>query len=615
MGIVVTVTLFVLAVLAVTWLAEKLEWSAPLLLMAAGALGSVLPFVHAPELEPELVLVVLLPPLLYASAVNTSLVEFRRNLASIGWLSVGLVLLTLASVGLVVWAVLGVSWPAALALGAVVAPPDAVAATAVARRVGLPRRVVALLEGESLVNDATALVSLRSALLALGATLSAWAVLGDFAWAVLSAIVIGAVVARLAGLVFRILPTGQLTTSLTFLVPFMAYVPTEELGGSGVLAVVVAGLVLGHRSHVEQGPGDRVAGRITWRTIQFLLENSVFLLIGLQARSVWAAASLSDRGWPVIVATCVATLGTVVVVRLLAVLATFALTRGRADSPPLSGAIVVGWAGMRGVVTLAAALSLPPSVPERDVLVLAALVVTVGTLLLQGLTLPWLARRVGLRGPDPREDAIEEAMILQRANAEAFAVVGATASDDERQDLDQLRDQQTSMLNAVWERLGRSDVATPGLTRGRLYVSVLQAQRAAVLRIRDAGTADHSVLSSVLAQLDVQEAIASNISERAGAITSGRLTVSPSVEPCDHLADAPACVRPLTPQGCQDCVREGLQPVHLRLCLKCGNVGCCDSSPGRHAARHHAETGHPVMRSFEPGESWRWCYVHEVISD
>lgn len=155
-------------VLGTTWLAERLRWSGPLLLM----LGSVLPFVHVPEMEPEFVLVVLLPPLLYASAVNTSLVDFRRHLASIGWLSVGLVLITIADVGLVVGAVLGVPLAAALALGAVVAPPDAVAATAVARRMGLPRRVVTLLEGESLGNDATALVGLRSALLALSAALS-----------------------------------------------------------------------------------------------------------------------------------------------------------------------------------------------------------------------------------------------------------------------------------------------------------------------------------------------------------------------------------------------------------------------------------------------------------
>lgn len=614
MELVVTVTLFTLAVLAVTWAAERSGWSAPLLLMLVGVLGSVLPFVHVPELEPELVLVVLLPPLLYASAVNTSLVEFRRNLASIAWLSVGLVVVTLVAVGVVVASVLGVPLPAALALGAIVAPPDAVAASAVARRVGLPRSVVSLLEGESLVNDATALVSLRSALLALSATLSFWAVMGDFAWAVVSAVGIGALVARVGGFIFRILPSTDFTTSLTFLLPFVAFVPTEEVGGSGVLAVVVAGLVLGHRSQVEQGPEDRLAGRITWRSIQFLLENSVFLLIGLQARTIWSDVAGSDHGWPLILATCAAVLATVVLVRLAAVLATYALTRRRTDAPSLAGAVVVGWAGMRGVVTLAAALSLPQAVPGREVLVLAALVVTAGTLLLQGLTLPWVARRVGLRGPDPREDAIEEAMILQRATGEAFATVEATVSDDERSHLVDLRERQTTALNAVWERLGRADVNTPATTRGRLYLRLLQAQRAAVLRIRDAGEADPSVLASVLAQLDVQETIAARLDARAGTASDGHLSLARSAEPCAHLEDAPACVVPRTPEGCPDCAAEGLRPVHLRLCLTCGNVGCCDSSVGRHATRHFEKSGHPVMRSFEPGESWRWCYLDQLIS-
>lgn len=614
MDLVVTVTLFVLVVLAVTWLAERLRWSAPLLLLLVGVLGSVLPFVHVPVLEPEFVLAVLLPPLLYSSAVNTSLVDFRANLTSIGWLSVGLVLVTLGVVGVVVWWVLGVPLPAALALGAIVAPPDAVAATAVARRVGLPRRVVTLLEGESLVNDATALVSLRSALVALSAALSVGAIVGDFAWAVASAVAIGFVVARLGGFAFRLLPNSELATSLTFLVPFAAYVPTEEVHGSGVLAVVVAGLVLGHRSHVDQGPEDRVAARITWRTLQFLLEHAVFLLIGLQARTIWAAAAASAYSPALIAATCVATVATVIGVRLAAVLATYALTRRRREAPSLPGALVVGWAGMRGVVTLAAALSLPQTVPARDVLILTALVVTASTLLLQGLTLPWLARRVGLRGPDPREDAIEEAMILQRASAAAFAAVGAAASEDERPHLADLRERQATSLNAVWERLGRPGVDTPASTRGRLYLRILQAQREEILRLRESADVDQAVVASVLAQLDVQETIATRINERADTHTPGeRLSVGGPGDACGHLADAPACVAPLTPDGCPECAAEGLRPVHLRLCLACGHVGCCDSSAGRHARRHFDTTGHPVMRSFEPGESWRWCYVDDLI--
>lgn len=613
--IVVAVALFGLVVLVTSWASERLRLPAPLLLIAVGVIGSFLPFVHVPALQPEVVLVGLLPPLLYSAAVNTPMADFRRNLPAIGALSVGLVAFTMAGVGLVTWAILGVPAAAALALGAVVAPPDAVAATAVARRVGLPRDVVTVLEGESLVNDATALVGLRTALLGLTASVSAVSVAGDFAWAVASGVAIGFAAARLAGLGFRSLHSPAQTTVLSFLVPFAAYVPTEQLHGSGVIAVVTAGLVLGHRAQVEQDAAARLAGRVNWATIAFALENSVFLLIGLQAHTILADAAASPVGAAGTWAACAAVLGATIALRLVWVLAFFLIVgRHRGDS--FRRSLITGWAGMRGVVTLGAALSLPADVPQRPVLVLIAMAVTVGTLVLQGTTLGRLARLLRLGGPDAREDAVEEALILQRANAAGIRTARRAARAGDEEALADLAADLERRTNGVWERLGRpdSDLEPPAVTLRRLRLAALKGQRAEVLRIRDGGKAEQSVVADVLGQLDLEEALLGSITAKAREVAATPFRAPAPRPPCVHLRDAPACTPPASAE-CLECVAEGTTPVHLRECLTCGHVGCCDSSPGRHATRHFAETGHPVMRSFEPGESWRWCYVDEVITD
>ncbi len=613
--LVVTGAVFLFVVLATSWVADKWKLSAPLLLMAVGLVGSFLPFVHVQPLQPEFVLVALLPPLLYSAAVNTPIADFRTNLPSIVALSVGLVLFTVAGVGLVTWAILGVPLAAAFALGAIVAPPDAVAAAAVARRVGLPRRLVTVLEGESLVNDATALVSLRTATLALAASVTAAGVLGDFIWAVVSGVVVGVVVARLAGLAFRLLEGAVMPTALSFLVPFAAYVPAEQLHGSGVIAVVAAGLVLGHRAQVEQGASARLFGRINWATISFVLENSVFLLIGLQAHAILADAAASEVGvWRALAATA-AVLVAVIALRMVWVLGTYALI-GRRKGGDLRESVASGWAGMRGVVTLAAALSLPESVPQRPVLILIALGVTLGTLVVQGTTLGWLARRLGLRRPDPREDAVEQAMILQRAGVAGLKAAEAAARPGDDEALAGLRAEQERRVNAVWERLGRpdSEFEPPAAAAKRLRWAALEGQRAEVLKIRDESKADQAVISEVLGGLDLEESMLGLASAKADAVSASPFTVRSHAEPCEHLQVAPECLRPESGE-CLECVAEGTAPVHLRECLTCGHVACCDSSVGRHATRHYEATGHPVMRSFEPGESWRWCYVDELISE
>ena len=283
-------------VLACTWVAERVDIPAPFLLIFVGVVASYVPMVPEVELSEDVVLFGLLPPLLYAAAQGTSLVDFRANRRAILLLSVGLVVFTTFGVGLVAHLLLpGVSWAIALAIGAVVAPPDAVAATAIGRRIGLPRRIVTILEGESLLNDATALVALGTALaVAEGSGFEPVDVGLDFLLAAGGGVVVGFVFFLVVAKLRRHLTDPVLDSGMSLVVPFAAYVAAEEVHASGVIAVVVAGLLLGHKAPILQTAQSRIAERLNWRTIAFVLENTVFLLIGLQARSIVEGAGESD---------------------------------------------------------------------------------------------------------------------------------------------------------------------------------------------------------------------------------------------------------------------------------------------------------------------------------
>ncbi|HEY7174254.1 MAG TPA: cation:proton antiporter, partial [Micromonosporaceae bacterium] len=343
--------------------------SEPLVLTLIGLAASYLPFIPNLRLTPQLVLVGLLPPLLYTAAIRTSLVDFRANKRPIMLLSVGLVLFTTFGVALVVWALLPVSFAVSVALGAVVAPPDAVAATAIARRTGLPRRIVTILEGESLFNDATALVTLRTAIAAIAGVVSIWHVGGDFLLSVVGGVAVGVVVAYLLGLIRQHVDDPVVDTTISFLAPFIAYLPAERIHGSGVLAVVTAGLILSQNAAIWQGAASRIAERTNWRTIQFVLENAVFVLIGLQVRAIVTGAWHADLGHGRLLLTCLAVLGAVFVLRPMWVFPATYLPRRipsirRVDPPPpLTYPAVISWAGMRGVVTLAAVFVIPADTP------------------------------------------------------------------------------------------------------------------------------------------------------------------------------------------------------------------------------------------------------------
>jgi CPA1 family monovalent cation:H+ antiporter len=270
---------------------------------------------------------------------------------------------------------------------------------------------------------------------------------------------------------------------------------------------------------------------------------------------------------------------------------------------------------MRGVVTLAAAFVLPEDTPHRDVLVLAAFVVVGGTLLLQGPTLPWLVRRLGLIGPDTAEDALEEAALLSRATRAGLQRLEELRHEgDDPAVIDRLEQRAKARADAAWERLGNSnDAETPSEAYRRLRFEMLQAERAVVLEARASGKVDDEILRDVLALLDTEESLLDRLHEKGSAVERELVARNDRVQACEHLQLARGAVRPGTPDGCEECLRDGTRWVHLRLCLQCGHVGCCDSSPRRHASGHHQQTGHPVMRSFEQGEAWRWCYVDDRL--
>ncbi|MDQ2849390.1 Na+/H+ antiporter [Dermatophilaceae bacterium Sec6.4] len=623
MHVAISVFFIAATVVVIASLARRVNISAPLLLVAVGAAYSYLPGVAAIRLEPDVILLGFLPPLLFAAASTTSVVDIARDKRQILGLSVLLVLFTAFGVALVAWKLLEVPFAVAVALGAIVAPPDAVAATAIARKIGLPRRVVLILEGESLLNDATALVTVTTAktIIATG-SITWYGISGNVALASLGGGAIGFVAFKLIAFVRGRVQDTVTSVAISFISPWIAYLPAEELHSSGVIAVVVAGLLLAHDAHLIQTPQSRVAERINWSTVTFLLENTVFLLIGVQARSIIDGVRNSELGDGRVVLTSLVVLVTVIALRPVylgfwQVLSRFVHFQQDPITP--REAVVASWAGMRGVVTIAAALLLAPNTPERDAIIFIALVVTIGTLALQGFSLGSLARSLDLHGPDPREDALQQAQLVQASVDAGRERLDEILTKETLPDevVEQLRRGGDRRANLVWERLGTGQAAdseTPTHTYRRIRTQMLDAERSTMLKIRDKGVMDHEVLEQVMRSLDLEESAITYSDERSETIREHTLLTPESRSfGCEHLRAAPVAVDPLTPEGCPDCAREGTDPVHLRLCLTCGRVGCCDSSVGMHADQHFRETGHPVMRSFEPGEAWRWCYVDSKL--
>ncbi len=405
---ILTAVLITLVVIAILYeLARRLGVPYPTLFVLGGLVLAFVPGLPRINLEPDLVLFVFLPPLLFTAAVATPIRDLRTNFAPLVRLSLGLVVFTMVIVAVVAHTVIpGLDWAAAFTLGAIVAPTDALAATSVFRRLRAPGVVVTLVEGEALFNDATALVAYRATVAAaVGGTFVLSEALGTFVIAAIGGAALGVLIGRVAGELLRRLDDPPVEVAISLVVPFAAYLPAEQLGLSGVLAAVAAGLVIGSRLGTILTPSSRVLWLTSWKMIGFVLNGFVFLLIGLELPTV--LEGLGGRAAIEIVGVVTLISVIVVVARFLWVFASSLLPgsprRLIARRDPRVAArltFVVSWAGLRGAVSLAAALALPAGFPERNLILLVTFVVILVTLVGQGLTLPWILRWAGYEGID-----------------------------------------------------------------------------------------------------------------------------------------------------------------------------------------------------------------------
>jgi len=434
----IVVLLLMVAMLLVV-AAQKFELPYPVVLVVAGLGLSFVPHLPTVQLRPEIVFYFFLPALIYPAALFTSWRDFRRNLRPILWLAIGLVLVTMATVAILSHAIIpSLPWAAAFALGAIVSPPDAIAATAIIRRLSVPHQIEAILEGESLVNDATALVALQFALGALtSGQFSPTAASIRFVGVALGGIGFGLLVGYVIRWVHRHLDDPPVQITISLLTPFMAYLPAERLHVSGVLATVAAGIYLGWHSPTTVSARYRIQAFSFWQMVVFLLNGFVFISIGLQLPAI-----LRDlRGESIFRLIDEAALVSlaVVVVRIVWVFVATYLSRllfrrfyERDPNPSWKQVVLMAWAGMRGVVSLAAAFALPitltdgRSFPARNYILFLTFAVILTTLVIQGLTLPFLIRKLGIKDDGATDE--EERVARLAANTAALSFINDLAS-------------------------------------------------------------------------------------------------------------------------------------------------------------------------------------------
>lgn len=548
----VQLLLVIVGAIAVSGLAQRRGMESSLLIVVVAGLVSFIPGLPRFGLEPDIILGLVLPPLLYATALNFSFFSFVQNLRPILALGIGLVVLTTVAVGFfAAWVVPGLSLGAALLLGAIVAPPDAVTAVAIGRKLGLPKRMMAILVGESLVNDAAALTIFA---------ITAAAVTGThtlfenpillFLYDAIVGIIVGILLGWGAQWLRLRLKNSALETVLGLVVPFAAYLAAEQLEASGVLAVVMAGFSLGLNS-TQVSYTTRLQERQVWDSLNVLLEAFVFSYMGLQLRFVIADVIAGGQNpWTIFGIGGLVLL--VMLVRPLGVFPLFGLgalsffwrrrqiKRFAADtqSPekeaqrevrrqdlqenrrrfprriyePLTWRqnLVISWTGMRGVVSLAAAAGTPLTTPGRDSIQAIAFVVAIGTLLVQGLTLPALIHRLDIADPSEAEFERQESEKAQKVSQTATQEVMAKFLADPPEGLGP---EILERFQQFTNRQEQDEAATQSMRRlGPIFITLrqemLEAQREAIIRERDEGRLDDEAARSFIEQLDYQEAAA-----------------------------------------------------------------------------------------------------------
>ena len=528
------VVLLLAVVAAGTLLARRIGVPYPILLVVVGLALGLVPGVPRVELEPETVLLVFLPPILFSTAFFLSPRELWRNVRPISLLAVGLVITTtLAVAGVARVLVPDMPWAVALALGAIVSPPDAIAATTIGRRLNLPRRLVFIMEGESLVNDATALTIYRLAVVAVGATtLTAAEAAATFAFVAIGGIAVGLAIGAIASWLLSLFDDPPVEVLVSLIVPFAAYLPAESIGASGVLATVAAGLFVGWRASRVMTSNTRILGTATWKMVIFVVNGLAFLLIGLQLPTVIEDVEGREPMELLVMAAAISL--TVIVVRLLWIYPATYLPRWlipsvarRDPAPPARVPVILGWAGMRGAVSLAAALALPPTIasgafPERGLVIYLTFSVILVTLIGQGLTLPLLIRR--LRVTDDGQTQHEEVhartvaaeAALERLDSLETEVPGHVPL------INQLRDRYRHQGEHLahdhdgddggvtgGDGIAQAEEMTPEeveeMEHDDIRRAVIAAQRLAIIALRDRGEIGDEALRGVERDLDLDE--------------------------------------------------------------------------------------------------------------
>ncbi|WP_162233329.1 Na+/H+ antiporter [Sphingomonas sp. Leaf33] len=495
--------LLIAAAMGLTVLARRIEIPSAVMLVLGGMVLAFVPTLPHINLQPELALALFLPPLLQASALRTDWGLFRSNIVFIALLAFGAVLFTAGIVAVTARGLIpGMGWPAAIALGAIVAPPDAVAATSVLKRFRLPKRIVAVLEGESLINDASALVLYKLAIsAALIGSVGVGQVLSSFSVTALIGVVVGLAAGFAANWLMQRMKDHFLEILASFLAGFISYLAAEWVDGSGVLAAVACGGLIG-RAQLKLAARTRLQSHSAWELVEFILASLVFLLVGLQLREIMTRLVDYDHGHLIVLGVAMSLV--LIVSRFVWVFVTFypaaavaSVLQGGKFNPPLSYPTIISWAGMRGVVSLAAALALPSGFPQRDLIVFLAFCAIFSTLVVQGTTLKLLIRWFDPKDPDI--GVVNHATV--RARETVAAAVAGVVPEGGR-----------TARELVSEFQARRDAALSGcavvghdrldaLLRQKL--ATIEAARGELHEMRD--DIDAETLATLTQQLDLEE--------------------------------------------------------------------------------------------------------------
>jgi monovalent cation/hydrogen antiporter len=517
------ILLLLVLVAALAALAKRFQVPYPIILVIGGVVISLFPHIPHVALDPDIIFLVILPPLLFSSAYVTSWREFRHNMFSIGMLAFGLVGFTVLCVAAAArWILPGFDWRMGLVLGAIVSTTDAIAASAIAKRLGLPKRITDILEEESLVNDASGLLALEfaTALIVSGIRPTLGQGLEQLLYLVVASIVIGLILGKLIHFVESKIDDAAIEITISLIAPYLAYLAAEGLNTSGVLATVVCGLYLGHKSSMYLSSGARLTGAAVWETLTFILNGFVFLLIGFQLPYILAGIRNFSLAHLLVLGALLSI--AVILIRLIWIfpgsrVAYFVRHRflHQTDAlPPTRAVFVVGWTGMRGVVALAAAISLPEFLsdgspfPQREVMIFLTFCVIFVTLVLQGLTLPPLIRCLGLagiEGSDPEEEKARRAMVEA---ALAYLEHAREAKPEFVSVYDNLIRFQKHRMRMIDGKSKDDTIETRETYEHFREVSghVLALQRATILHMRNENQLNDEALRKLEYELDLMEA-------------------------------------------------------------------------------------------------------------